>query len=270
MTAPPPLPVLITGASAGIGAEFARLCAQKGHRLALVARNQDALERLSIELGTPGGAKPVIVALDLSLPDSPARLTGALEVAGFEPGILVNNAGYGLTGRALDLDPGGQIGIIDLNIRALTEVTLCFLPAIKRAHGRILNVASTAAFLPGPGMAVYYASKAYVLSFSQALAHELAPHNVSVTALCPGVTATGFALRAEGKPVNLNSYAVMSAQDVARAGYAGMMAGKRIIVPGILNRILTGLMPFVPRVVLLPMIARLKLGRKQAQNSSDG
>ncbi len=254
-------PVLITGASGGIGADLARIFAKAGHPLALAARNRQAMEILAAELGNPGGQKPLIVALGLTLPDAPGQLAEALAAASFEPAILVNNAGYGMNGRVSRLDPAGQLGIIDLNIRSLTALTLIFLPSIEKSKGRILNVASTAAFLPGPGMAVYYASKAYVLSFSQALAQEMANKNVTVTALCPGPTATGFFDRVGGYTAKLKSFGMMDSMTVAQAGFDGLMAGRRVVVPGAMNKLMTSLMPFVPRQVLLPIMARLQLGK---------
>ena len=219
------------------------------------------MEALAAELETSGGCKPVIVALDLSLPEAAGKLVAALEQAGFKPAILVNNAGYGLNGPAASLEQAGQMGIIDLNIRALTELTLKFLPGIIAARGKIMNVASTAAFLPGPGMAVYYASKAYVLSFSQALSQEMRGHGVTVTALCPGLTATGFLARAGGHAADLKNFGMMSPMDVAQAGYDGLMAGRRVVVPGFMNKLITSIVPFAPRALLLPIMARIQLGQ---------
>ncbi len=255
------LPVLITGASGGIGADLARIFAAKGHPLALAARNRTAMESLANELESSGGRKPVIIALDLAIPDAPGLLADALKAEGFEPAILINNAGYGLNGRVSALDSGEQLGIIDLNIRALTALTLKFLPSIEKSHGRILNVASTAAFLPGPGMAIYYASKAYVLSFSQALSQEMEGRNVTVTALCPGPTATGFFDRVGGHTAKLKKFGMMDAMTVAQAGYDGLMAGRRVVVPGMMNKVMTSLMPFVPRKLLLRVMARIQMGK---------
>ncbi len=255
------LPVLITGASSGIGADFARIFARKGHPLALVARSGSALEVLALELVTPGVRAPVTLALDLSTHDAAERLAAALAEQNFCTEILVNNAGYGLNGPVGALDAAGQLGIVDLNIRALTDITLKLLPEITAAKGRILNVASTAAFLPGPGMAVYYASKAYVLSFSEALSHELAASGVSVTALCPGPTETDFFRRAGGKAGKLKSLGMMKSMDVAEAGYRGLMAGKRVVVPGFMNKLVAVFGPLAPRALLLPAVARVQLGK---------
>lgn len=252
--------VLITGASSGIGADLARICARNGHQLALVARNREALEALATELGEPGGRRALVIPLDLATPEAPAALLAAMASAGFTPRILVNNAGFGLNGPAIELGREDQLGLVDLNIRALTELTLRLLPQIAGPGGRILNVASIAAFMPGPGMAAYYASKAYVLSFSQALSQELRASGATVSALCPGPTRTGFFDRAGGATASLKRFSMMDSVPVAEAGYAGMMAGRRVIVPGFLNRLLTSFAPLVPRALLLPALARIQLG----------
>ncbi len=255
---------LITGASGGIGADLARVFASRGHDLALVARNAQKLEALADEIQGSGKPRPIVIALDLAVPGACAGLAEALAAndAGVE--ILVNNAGFGLAGLAQGYDPAEQIEITDLNIRALTELTLRFLPGIIAARGRILNVASIAAFLPGPGMAVYYASKAYVVSFSAALGAELAASGVSVTALCPGITRTGFQERARIDAAGLASLPGMSAMAVAEAGYAGLMAGRRRVVPGLANKLLVKLLPFVPNALLLPLVLRFQARRRAA------
>jgi short-subunit dehydrogenase len=254
-----PLPVLITGASGGIGADLTRIFARQGHPLALVARSGPALDALAREVANQGSPAPLTCALDLSSAEAPGILAGFLASKSFAPGILVNNAGFGLNGHVTELDRADQINLLDLNIRALTALTLQFLPQIVENRGKILNVASTAAFLPGPGMAVYYASKAYVLSLSQSLSQELKASGVTVTALCPGPTATGFFQRAGGKPSKLKALSMMSSVDVAEAGYRGLMAGRRIVVPGFANKLITAAAPFVPKSILLPLIARIQL-----------
>jgi uncharacterized protein len=168
--------VLITGASGGIGAELARIFARHGHKLALVARSADKLKELAAEIAAGGQARPLVLAVDLAKEGAVNEIAAALDAAGASPEILVNNAGFGLAGEALELDQAGQLGIIDLNVRAATEVTLRFLPAICKARGKILNVASLAGYLPGgPRMAVYYASKAYFLSNSARRASRSRP-----------------------------------------------------------------------------------------------
>ena len=179
---------LITGASAGLGAEFARQCSARGERLVLVARRQDKLEALASELGNARA-----VTLDLGQPGAAAALSADLAAHGEQVGTLINNAGFGLWGKFAALDGPRQRAMIDLNCGTLVELTHAVLPGmIERGQGAILNLASTAAFQPGPGMAVYFATKAFVLSFSEALHEEVREHGVTVTALCPGPTATEF------------------------------------------------------------------------------
>ena len=247
---------IVTGASEGIGTELARVFAEKGHDLVLVARRRERLEALADEIAAAGRPRPLVVALDLALPDAPAQLAEALSAAAVAPAFLVNNAGFGTVGSFADGDAGAQLGMIDLNIRALTAVTHRFLPAIVSARGGILNVASIAAFAPGPGMAVYYASKAFVLSFSEALAQELANQGVRVTALCPGPVVTGFQARAGFDPAMLKGMgpAVLSARVTAQAGYDGLMAGRRVVVPGAINKSLARAMAWIPHAILLPQL----------------
>src|SRR3954463_14867279 len=173
---------LITGASGGIGAELARVFSSKGHRLALVDRRGDRLAVLASEIVSAGGTAPIVIACDLSHPDAGDRIAAVLTAENVEVEFVVNNAGFGLFGRAVELDRAEQLGIIAVNIRALTDLSLRFSDSLIRNRGGILNLGSLAGFLPGPGMAVYYASKAYVLSFSEALRQELAPLGVRVTA----------------------------------------------------------------------------------------
>ena len=178
---------IVTGASDGIGAELARVFAMRGHDLALVARRADRLEALADEIVAKGAQRrPLVVALDLGEPGAVDALARALDAAGAQAEILVNNAGFGLLGPVETLDAAGQLGMIDLNVRALTALTLRFLPDIVARRGGILNVASIAAFMPGPNFAIYYATKAFVLSFSEALSQELRASGVKVSCLCPG------------------------------------------------------------------------------------
>jgi hypothetical protein len=244
---------LITGASAGIGAELARVFANHGHELVLVARRQDRLVALADEIAAAGRPRPAVLAIDLEQRDAVARIAAELASRGLEPAIVVNNAGFGLAGAAAALDLNEQLGMIDLNIRALTALSLAFVDSLARHRGGILNVASVAAFLPGPGMAVYYASKAYVLSFSEALHHELAPQGVRVTALCPGPVPTEFQARAGGKAQKYPRTLVRSAQRVAADGYQGLKEGRRLVVPGFPNRLIAALAPMLPRGWVLEM-----------------
>jgi uncharacterized protein len=188
--------------------------------------------------------------LDLGLPDATTRLEDELRDNGLEPQFLVNNAGFGLLGPAANLDRAEQLAMIDLNVRALTELSLRFSDSLVRHRGGILNVASVASFLPGPGMAVYHATKAYVLSLSEALHRELAPQGVRVTALCPGPVETEFQARA-GIPQNyFPRLLARTAERVAREGYEGMMRGQRIVIPGSANKIAALLVRLLPRQAL--------------------
>ncbi len=244
---------LITGASAGIGAALARVFAQHGHALVLTAPREVQLAALADEIAATGHARPQVIAADLGLPDGPARLADALRAAGLEPSIVVNNAGFGLLGEAADIDRAQQLAMIDLNIRALTDLSLRWLESITRHRGGILNVASIAGFLPGPGMAVYHASKAYVVSFTEAMHEELKGDGVRVCALCPGPVDTEFNARAGMRDDYFPSFLNRTAERVARDGYQGLMDGHRVVVPGKPNRIATLLPRLLPRGLMLAM-----------------
>lgn len=222
---------LITGASAGIGAALARVFAAHGLALVLSARREAELVRLADEIAADGHAHPQVMTADLGAADGPLLLAQAMHAAGLEPSIVVNNAGFGLLGEAAELDRTRQLAMIDLNIRALTDLSLRWLESIKKHRGGILNVASIAGFLPNPGMAVYHASKDYVLSFSEALHAELKVDGVRVCALCPGPVATEFFERAGLPHGYFPSTLNRSAGRVARQGYAGFMAGHRVVAP---------------------------------------
>ncbi|MGH6843366.1 MAG: SDR family NAD(P)-dependent oxidoreductase [Methylocella sp.] len=254
---------LITGASGGIGADLARVFARHGHDLALVARGRAKLEALAEEIAASGGPRPLLLVFDLTEQGAVTQIAAALEAAGATPEILVNNAGFGLAGEAARLDPAEQLAIIDLNIRSVVEMTLYFLPAIRAAKGKILNVASIAAYFPGgPGMAVYYASKSFILSFSLALHQELRSQGVIVSALCPGITKTGFQARAGfGAKMYMSRLPASTAMEVAEAGYAGLIAGRREVVPGLLNKAGISLLPFSPKAMILAVISRLQQNR---------
>ena len=246
---------LITGASAGIGAALAREFARAGHRLALTARSQDGLAAVADEIAAAGHARPQTIAADLGHPDGVAHLAEALSAAGLEPAFLVNNAGFGLLGAA-DAAPDRHLAIIDLNCRALTDLSLRWIDSITRQRGGILNVASVAAFLPGPGMTVYHATKAYVLSLTEALHSELASEGVRVCALCPGPVPTGFNKRGGIPDGFFPDYLACSAEEVARAGYEGFMGGHRVVVPGRLNRLATLLPRLLPRDLVREVMQR--------------
>lgn len=253
---------LVTGASEGLGVEFARVFAERGHDLGLVARRADRLEALADEIAKSGKSRPIVVALDLALADAPAKLASALAQAGAKVQYLVNNAGYGLNGPFADLPLDDQLGMIDLNVRSLTAMARQFLPDLRATRGGMVNVASIAAFAPGPGMAVYYASKAYVLSFSEALAQELRADGVRVTALCPGPVVTGFQKRA-GMSAEASSAppGVAGARETVVAAYDGLMAGRRVVTPGLVNRALAAGMAWVPHSMSLPRLAARQASR---------
>ena len=241
---------LITGASAGIGTALARVFALRGHALVLTARREAQLAALADAIAAAGHKRPLVIPADLGAPDGPARLAEALERQGLEPDIVVNNAGFGLLGEAAELDRAQQLAIIDLNVRALTDLSLRWLDSITRHRGGILNVASIASFLPGPGMAVYHATKAYVLSFSEALHQELKSDGVRVCALCPGPVPTEFNARAGVPRDYFPGFLARSASRVAREGYEGLMGGHRVVVPGSENRVFTLLPRLLPRALI--------------------
>ena len=254
---------LITGASAGIGTELARVFASKGHRLALVDRRGDRLTTLASEIVATGGTAPILIPCDLEHPDACDTIAAALAAEGVEVEFVVNNAGFGLFGRAIELDRAEQLGIVAVNILALTDLSLRFSDSLIRHRGGVLNLGSLAGFLPGPGMAVYYASKAYVLSFSDALHAELAPHGVRVTTLCPGSVSTEFQARAGIKPGFEHEILNVSASDAAQAGYRGLMANKRAVLPGLGIKLVPFLLRLFPRGFILAAVGRLQLRKRR-------
>jgi short-subunit dehydrogenase len=230
-----PSTALITGASSGIGAELARVCAAHGHNVVLVARREPELRALAAAVAKEHGVEARVLTADLADPAAPRAIFQAM--AGANIDLLINNAGFGLRGDFADSDWEIQARMIQVNIAALAHLTRLFLPAmIARGSGRILNVGSTAGFVPGPCMSVYYASKAFVLSFSEALAEELRGTGVAVTDLCPGPTRTGFGLVAGMANTKLFHSATMSAEAVAREGYHAMMQGRTVAIAGARNR----------------------------------
>jgi short-subunit dehydrogenase len=242
---------LITGASAGIGAALAHEFAAHGHELVLIARREQELIALADAIAAKGATRPTVLRADVARIDTARDIAEALAQRGLEPDVVVNNAGFGLFGTADKLDRAAQLAMIDLNVRALTDLSLAFIDSLERRHGGILNVASVAAFLPGPGMAVYYATKAYVLSFSEALHQELAPRGVRVTVLCPGPVPTQFQARAGMGSDTFSPLLTRSAGRVAADGYRGLKEGRRVVVPGFANKVATTLVRFVPRSILL-------------------
>ncbi len=243
---------LITGASAGLGAEFARQCARRGEEVVLVARRQDRLESLAAEIGNAH----VIVA-DLAKPKEPARVVAEAMSRGLWVNRLINNAGFGLVGRFDELSLARQLEMIDLNIRALTNLSFVVInDMVLNGGGAILNVASTAAFQPGPRMAVYFATKANVLSFTEALHEEWKGRGIRVTALCPGPTATEF-----GEVAGIRSGFTKYSPDAAaavRAGLNGLDANRAVVVPGWVNKVGAASTRFVPRPVVRKIAGALK------------
>jgi short-subunit dehydrogenase len=250
---------LITGASAGIGSALAHVFAAHGHEVVLVARREQLLGKLADDIAAAGAPRPTVLRADVARIDAARRIGDALAAAGQEPEIVVNNAGFGLSGPADKLDRGEQLAMIDLNVRALTDLSLAFVDALERRKGGILNVASVAGFLPGPGMAVYYASKAYVLSFSEALHQELKPKGVRVTALCPGPVPTEFQARAGINATKFPRRLTRTAAQVAQEGYRGLKDGERVVVPGLPNKLITVLVGLLPRRYVLEKAAARNL-----------
>jgi uncharacterized protein len=250
---------LITGASYGIGLELARIFAREGYNLVLVARSGDRLRQLSSELERAHGTRSLILASDLTEPGSSAYLLDQTKRADIQVDVLVNNAGFGQFGFFAENDLEVCLQQIQLNVTTLTHLTRLYLPAmIERKTGRILNVASTAAFQAGPLMAVYYATKAYVLHFSEAIANELQGTGVTVTCLCPGPTATEFQKRAKITGIRLFKYGSMDARTVAEDGYRALMAGKPVAISGFKNWLVAQSVRFAPRQMATAIARRLQ------------
>lgn len=258
---------LITGASAGIGVELARVFARHGHALALVARRADRLNLLADEIAASGAPRPIVIATDLALANAAQAIRDLLTAAGCEPQYVVNNAGFGLVGVASSLDRAEQLSMIDLNMRTLTDLSLAFIDSMQRHRGGLLNVGSVAGFLPGPGSAVYYATKAYVLSFTEALHSELKPRGIKVSVLCPGPVPTEFAARAGVVGDVAPSMLTQTAATVAQAGFDGLMRNTRTVVPGLGNKLVLLAVRFLPRRMLLRMVNARQSRRRAAQKA---
>ncbi|MGH9499375.1 MAG: SDR family NAD(P)-dependent oxidoreductase [Terriglobales bacterium] len=250
---------LITGASSGIGLELAKVFANNHHNLVLIARGAEKLAQVANELQRQFGISAKAIALDLSAAPSPRFLFDQLQREGIAVDFLVNNAGYAVFGEFSKNPTEEELGQIHLNITALTHLTKLFVgPMLERGSGKILNVASTAGFQPGPLMAVYYATKAYVISFSEALANELKGTGVTVTCLCPGVTDTGFQVRAGTENTLLfRALRPMAAKTVAGDGYRGLMAGKTLVISGLRNWLLAESLRISPRKLVTAVSRRL-------------
>ncbi len=251
---------LVTGASGGIGADLARELARDGHDLVLVARRVEPMEALAQELKAHG-ASAIVLAADLSQPGAAANLVAEVESLGLAIDVLVNNAGVGACGPFDQIDPASLTAMVQVNMIALTELTRFLLPGmIARRGGRVLLVSSTAGFQPGPQMAVYCATKAFVLSFGEAIAYELRGTGVTVTTLCPGATATDFPQNAGVSAIRLfqNRWnPLMSAALVARIGYRGLKAGRRVVITGVANKLFALAGRIAPRFVTLPVAKSL-------------
>lgn len=251
---------LVTGASSGIGLELAKLLARDGCNLVLASRNAGKLNEISSGLQQTG-IDVQVIAEDLADPSAPDRLADTLARSDLRVDVLVNNAGIGAHGALAELDPDRQLKMIQLNVVALTHLSRLLLPAmIGRGHGAVLNVASTAGFLPGPYMTVYYATKAYVLSFTEALAEELQDTGVTATCLAPGPTRTAFRAAAGMQKTELLRFGAMDAADVAHCGYAAMLKGKVLAVPGLINRIALAGLRLTPRPIARRLVRRLNGG----------
>jgi uncharacterized protein len=248
---------LITGASGGIGEELAKQMAAKGYDLILIARNQDMLEQLAQNLSSQWNIHAIAIALDLSRAAATQEIIKELETLGLKVDVLINNAAFGDYGQFASSDPNKIEQMIHLNILTLTTLTRALLPAmLERKWGRVMNVASTAAFMPGPLLSVYYASKAYVLSFSEAVDEELKGSGVTVTCLCPGPTETGFQARAGMQESKLvKGRKMMSVTEVVQQGIEALEREQRLVIPGVMNQLQALAPRFVPRS-LMPRIVK--------------
>lgn len=248
---------LITGASSGIGLEFCKLFARDGYNLVLVARSTQKLESIALELRQAHGVDVTVLTEDLSQPGAAKKVFDVVQGRGIDIDILVNNAGFGIHRLLVETELDEVVQMLQINMVTLTELTRLFLSGmLRRKFGRILNIGSTGSFGPSPFMAAYVASKGYVLTFSEGLAEELRGSGVTVTALCPGVTPTGFQERAQVGNMPLVHYGIMSAEKVAAAGYKAMLHGKRRVVPGFANQLLVMSMSLTPRTIMLPLARR--------------
>lgn len=251
--------VLVTGASSGIGRELARIFAAAGSEPILVARREQELSDLADELYAVHGVSARVLPADLSQPGSAAAICGVLDSAGVEVDVLVNNAGFGTLGDFAESSLERQMQMMQVNMTSLVELSRRLLPGmIQRNRGGLINIASTAAFQPGPHMAVYYASKAFVLHFSEALVEELAGTALRVTCLAPGPVATEFAATAGLEDSVLFRVGVLDAREVAKAGYRGLRRGKAIVIPGLRNKLLVLALRLTPRSLVRKVVARIQ------------
>ena len=249
---------LITGASSGIGLELARLFAADDSNLVLVARREDRLRALADELKSEFGADVFILPKDLSEKNAPKEIFDALQKENIQIDVVVNNAGFGTRGAVAEIDTDTQIDMIQVNVVALTHLTRLFLPGIiERGRGGILNVGSLAGFQPGPNLAVYYATKAYVLSFTEALSEEIKNPDIKITCLAPGPVRTEFGSKSDLDDSLLFKLSLMDAEPVVKAGYEGFRKGKVIVLPGIKQKIIPFLLRFTPRFLVRKIVKAL-------------
>ena len=253
---------LITGATSGIGYELSKLFAHDGYDLVLVARDRERLEKNAAELRQRYGTNVIVLTGDLALPKTPAELYAELEQRSIAIDVLVNNAGFNVYGPFAGTELQKELRMIQVNLISLTYLTKLMLPAmVKRGKGRILNVGSTGSFVPGPLNAVYCATKAYVLSFSDAIAEELAGTGVTVTTLCPGATRTEFAQRAGMEQTNLFQGPLMDSATVALIGYRALLRGKRSVVAGFMNKLTMFSIKFAPRFLVAKITKKIMSSR---------
>lgn len=250
---------LITGASGGIGYEFARIFAREGYDLVLVARGEQKLNEIAAELKAKHNTQTLVISKDLSAAGSPDEVYAEVQQKGVNVDVLVNNAGFATYGYFTDIDLTKELQMMQLNIVTLTHLTKLLLPGMKaRKFGKILNISSTAAFQAGPLMAVYYASKAYVLSFSEAIGTELEGTGIAVTAFCPGPTESGFQQRAAMEDSKLVQSGLMSAAAVAQIGYNALIKNQRVVVPGFSNKVLVFATRLLPRSIVTHMVMNMQ------------
>ena len=256
---------LITGASSGIGLELARRFAGDGYDLVIIARREDLLNKVAKEIMENFGVKVSVMPKDLTEKDSTLEIFKKLEKEGKEINVVVNNAGFGAVGEFTELDYERQINMIDLNINSLVSLTRLFLPGmIKKNYGGILNVGSLAGFQPGPYASVYYATKAFVLSFTEGLKEELKGTNIKVSCLSPGPTDTEFLEISSIDESSLFKFGTMRAREVAKEGYDGFKNGKTIVIPGLLNNLLPCLVRITPRILARKITGVLNRGSKKS------
>ena len=259
-----PETVLVTGASSGIGRELARRFASDGSRLMLVARRDRELHSLADELRAQHKTESRVFTVDLARPESAGQVLSHVQAAGWKVDVLINNAGFGAHGRFFELPVDRQLQMLQVNVTTLTHLTRLLLPGmVERRRGGVLNVASTAAFQAGPQMAVYYASKAYVLSFTEALAEELAGTGVTATALCPGPTETSFNAAAGLRGSRLSSRRAMTAEDAARVGHDAFRRKQVVAIAGLRNRMLAFSVRFAPRVLARRVAGYLNAAKRR-------